>query len=371
MTNEERKNYLISWHRLLMAHHDAAEVDRIPDWQAIRGYKGFLEAFFERLYPLLPKKLYRYRSFGPHELENLRNGTAWFSHPDQFDDSLDTALNIDLEAEIEEVLGPNGDKNLKREFSISFITYLLKKAGVPAGRELVAEAFSKTEQSGFNEGMMEFFEAYLDADTSKLLLNQTNEQLDSICTDELKEAVLGWLDNYQDSNRKIRASVYELCLAEESDNDVMWGRYAQNCTGFCIEYEIPPDTFAGAMALSNLFPIYYGEKEKIRLVDILQNGVFNLDGGAIFEGIAQSDYEKMHVSSYTKSKKWEFQKEWRVTYGDSNLQSFPFATAIILGESIEENNRDSLIAVAREKGLRIYQRKLNRSGSRIIYEKVE
>ena len=349
-----------------MRHHDATQADLIPDGEALGAYKELLDEFFRILYPSQPKKFFRYRKFSDLELENLRNGTAWFSHPDQFDDSLDSALNVDLEAEIDEMLGPNGDEELKKRFSVSFVAYLLKQFGIQVNPELISEAFEKTESSGFDVGLLNFFEKYLDQDTSQMLLAQTKGTLDNVCNDKLKEAVLGWVNNFQDSNRKIRAALFELCLAEEGDNDAMWGTYADNCKGFCIQYEIPPSTVHGAMILSNLFPIYYGEKERIRLSDILRRGVFNLNQEMVVEGIAQSDYEVMHLSSYTKSPIWEFQKEWRVTYGDKNLQPFPYATAVILGERMEEQPKEKLINLAREVGLTVYQRKLNTSGSKII-----
>jgi|GEM_PF-1763241 len=370
MTNEEKREYVRTWYRLLMKHHAAAQDDLLPDQEVIASYQDFLAEFSGALYPLQPKKFYRYRTFSECELKNLRNGTAWFSCPEQFDDSVDSTLNIDLEAELAEILGPNGDAELRKRFVVSYLEYQLKKVGIQVNRELIKEAVEKMDSLGFEKGATSFFGKYLGDEDSRQLTKQTEVVLDSICNDELKEAVLGWIQNYQDTNKKIRASMFTLCLAEEGDNDVMWGRYAGACEGFCIQYEIPPTTAHAQLVLSNMLPIYYGEKPAIRLGDILKDGVFNPNGETVIHGIRQSDYENMYVSIYTKSPGWSFQKEWRVTYGKENLQPFPYATALILGEKMPEDHKEKLIEIAKEKGLSVFERRLNSSGSKVICEKL-
>lgn len=367
MNNDEKRDYLTLWHTLLMSHHGAVEVDQIPDWEALAGFKDFYEDSMKILYPRLPKKFFRYRKCKQTEFENLKNGTAWFSHPDQFDDSLDTSLNMDLEEEVKEL--ENNDE-LRIEFLTSLTLSLLEKAGIPANRELVMEAMTKTDKQGFELGLSSFLKSHLDSETSDLIADRTKSGVECICDDKMKKNVQEWCENWQDSNKKMRESVFDLCLVEEYDNDAMWGTYSDNCTGFCIQYEIEPNSELGVMTLANIFPIYYGEKEKIRFVDLLMHGMLNSDGEMVIGGITKSDYEKMHISSYTKSPIWSFQKEWRVTYGKTNLQPFPFATGLILGERIKEEDKNELIKIAQDKGLTVYQRKLNRSGSKIIYEKI-
>ena len=53
-----------------------------------------------------------------------------------------------------------------------------------------------------------------------------------------------------------------------------------------------------------------------------------------------------------------------------NLQKFPFIKSIILGERISEDNAKKLIDIAKKKNILIYQRKINKSGSKIIVEKI-
>lgn len=90
-------------------------------------------------------------------------------------------------------------------------------------------------------------------------------------------------------------------------------------------------------------------------------------------GFSLNDYSKWFLSSHTKDPSYHFQKEWRITFTEEmggNKQSFPFAKAIILGEKISIVDKEKLVEVARKKNLRVFQRKLNISGSKVITEEL-
>ena len=77
--------------------------------------------------------------------------------------------------------------------------------------------------------------------------------------------------------------------------------------------------------------------------------------------------------TYTKDPSYQFQKEWRITFTEDmggNKQSFPFAKALILGEKISDADKVKLVEIARKKNLRVFQRKLNISGSKVIMEQI-
>ena len=185
-----------------------------------------------------------------------------------------------------------------------------------------------------------------------------------------KEAIEGFLKIYLDFNNKLRKESFVFCLAEEGNNQAMWETYADDATGFCIEYQIPNDTFLGQRMLMNLLPIYYGEKESINFFDVLVKG---LTAEKQVNGISYEDYEKWFLSSYTKDPSYAFQKEGRIVFAQDmggNKQFFPFVKSIILGEKISEKNKKILVDLANKKGFEIYQRKLNLSGSKIMIVKL-
>lgn len=69
-------------------------------------------------------------------------------------------------------------------------------------------------------------------------------------------------------------------------------------------------------------------------------------------GISFEDYQKWFLSTYTKDKMYEFQKEWRITFDKrmcGNLQQFPFIKSIILGERISDEYANRLIEISKRK----------------------
>jgi hypothetical protein len=109
----------------------------------------------------------------------------------------------------------------------------------------------------------------------------------------------------------------------------------------------------------------------IRFFDLLIRGLYGKDK---IHGITHDDYREWFISSNTKDSTFAFQKEWRITFDSSmggNLQAFPFATSIILGERISPDNAKKLTEIAERKGLRLYRRKISKTGSSIEVENTE
>lgn len=167
-----------------------------------------------------------------------------------------------------------------------------------------------------------------------------------------KDAIEGFLKTYLDFNNRLRNESFVFCLAEEENNQALWETYADGAAGFCIEYQIPSESFLGQRMLMNLLPIYYGEKEPLKFFDILVKG---LTSNNQVNDISYEDYERWLLSSYTKDPSYPFQKEWRIVFTEDmggNKQSFPFVKSIILGEKMTEENKKYLLIWQKEKVLK-------------------
>ena len=201
-------------------------------------------------------------------------------------------------------------------------------------------------------------------------IGRLKENTNKVVNENVLVSVKGFLTYYLDLNKRMRNEAFIFSLAEESDNQAMWGLYADESKGFCIEYSFPRDDFLGQRMLLNLFPIYYGEKPLIKFFDVLIKGLYAQNN---INGISYDDYQDWFLSAYTKDKTYEFQKEWRITFDKrmgGNLQQFPFAKSIILGERISEENKSRLIEIAKKKGLDVYQRNINKTGSKVIVTRI-
>ena len=368
MTNEEKKQFILDVHRQYMKKrpYDGDFPIETKKKKEDQLWDAFSKLFLDRI----PKKLYKYREFTKYNIENLENDIAWFSKPSDFGDIVDFTLNTDIESEMKEFEN-NLEVHVKR-VAIAIINYWLAPYGQTVDETMVDAVLPLFNENGEVEenDAKSFLSLMLPEYASDKYAKQLTWSTKLSNQDTVKEAIMGFLNVYLDFNKRIRNGTYVFCLAEENNNQAMWETYADNASGFCVEYEIPNNTFLGQRMLMNLLPIYYGEKEPVKFFDILVRG---LSTKHQINGISFEDYEKWFLSSYTKDPSYSFQKEWRIAFTEDmggNKQLFPFVKSIILGEKISEDNKKTLVDLAKRKGFEIYQRKLNASGSKIVVVKL-
>lgn len=372
MTNEEKLEYIKESQAFTMRNRlwDKPELS-LEELKALDD--NCWREFSQTLLPRIPKVLYRYRPFNEHSLDELKNGYAWFSNPADFDDGTDSALNTDIESEIKEI-----DKSPSE-----MLSSLAHAIIIPQYRSIAGHDPDKERLKNLVELWLD---GKLNIDTIKHVIANANPEVspeppeevlarlnESKATQFIEKTLRAFLEFYMSINERIRSNLLCLCLAEEHDNDVMWAKYAGERSGFCVGYEIATTSFLGQRALMMLSPVYYGEKKPLRFFDILIDGI-NAHENDQINGWTTKTYEDMHVASLTKDPKWSFQKEWRVVFSPeagNNKQPFPFVKSIYIGEKMEKDHRQELIALAKEKGWALFERKLNKSGSKIIYQSVE
>ena len=88
------------------------------------------------------------------------------------------------------------------------------------------------------------------------------------------------------------------CFTTENSNHLMWSHYADGHKGFCLEF----DTRKCKLLSEKLFPVTYSDEFPIikEFDEIIPNGVLR------------------------KTKKWEYEKEWRLIIGGSGNCHLPY-----------------------------------------------
>lgn len=374
MNNNQKKTFITNYHKLCIRYNIPYGITCSKE-QLYENDSKLWEEFKKSLLHSQPKYLYKYRKVDEYSIENLKNDTVWFSHPSKFDDTLDTSINIDIKQEMKEF--QQNEMLYYRRLSIAMIYKFFKDKKIKFKDDM--DSLVKTYLTYFDEeGRLDRYKSfrYLKLHYPKLTINQINQINEIISTPlnkETEEAISGYLSNFLNINSKIKSEACTFCLAEENDNSAMWGTYADNSQGFCIEYEIPADDISAQRMRINLLPIYYGKKRQFKFFDFLVEGLYSLDKDTIY-GISKKDYRNIFLSLYTKSLEWLFQKEWRIVLGKEVTEKnvhFPYARSIILGERISKKNEQTLIDIARSKRLKIYKRKFNESQSKIVIEEIE
>lgn len=141
------------------------------------------------------------------------------------------------------------------------------------------------------------------------------------------------------------------CLCTSYKNRLMWSHYADSHKGFCIEYDFSEPE---AEVLSKLpLPVFYSENRPlVPWKAAIDNSVENMEEA----------YAEIMMGLLTKDKEWEYENEWRILIGATEDSEFkmPRVSCIYLGASIEKENRDKVIAIAKERNIPVKQMKVDR-----------
>lgn len=98
MTNEEKKEFIIGVHSLFMKlrpYDGCVSVTEIKEKE-----DALWNAYSEKFYSLIPKSLYKYRKADNRAISNFENDKAWFCCPMDFDDTVDSTINNDIDLDL-------------------------------------------------------------------------------------------------------------------------------------------------------------------------------------------------------------------------------------------------------------------------------
>lgn len=143
------------------------------------------------------------------------------------------------------------------------------------------------------------------------------------------------------------------CFSENLFNFPMWGNYAGNRTGFCVEYSLENEKIDDYY-FDRFYPVIYLDRkfnfEKI--FEILLPKTFN--GETPPQSVLLLLYSLLgsikHIS-------WSYEKEWRYIIPlKFKEQDFPFrVNAIYLGDKFDTGNYDRMKEIAKKLNCELYQ----------------
>ena len=213
---------------------------------------------------LPPDKLYRYRCFNAYTDSELFDGEVHLNTPDKFNDPYDTFFEGYLNAFINE-----------------------------------------TGMNKHNDGK--------DIDITEGILINEDGRIEK-ADEAFKKTLKGWHNNF-----------HIACFSEKLDSLPMWAHYANNHTGYVIEYNTSK---MPEYILQNFYHMIYIEDSK----KFLNDNIRNIKG--------------LIPYSLLKSKEWEYEYEWRYVELGHNvsetLQLKEYITNIYLGINCTLSNNKML-----------------------------
>ena len=321
------------------------------------GVEETQKTFFDYKNEHLPDSLYKFFPPTIHSLISIQSQSVYLSSPRNFNDPFDSYVCIETD---------------------SFVKlFLLKEL---KNRGLVSKTHSEN-----NISEQEYWEIYHSWSKDEEMLrniyypNRTsfastifkigkskNEEfrknIDQIRLDAQRECSRK-IDNIR--NMQFRISCFSNFQSESEllSNTTMWSHYSANHNGFCIKYSLDFQQMENKNSIiCGLFPVTYtANVPKISPRELLrlryENGKLMLN-----KHVLKTTYKSLT----TKSKFWNYEKEWRLIIGDRNSEiilnnAIPFLKidTIYLGCRIEPNFKKHLIHFAADNDIKVYQTKQN------------
>ena len=303
----------------------------------------------------IPDKLYRFRSISERSLSALYNDELWFANGTQMNDDFDARLYYDKKKIVDWL-----KLSMLEDGRLMPVVTAMTLGKVPSEiNDLVPTSFIPMLRSLSEEQVKN-----LSLETFQYVLNHLDTELKKI--------------TYQ-----VQSGTKFACFTSKIDSDMMWGQYADNATGFAVEYEFGSNNIVSyyderdknALAFGQLFPVLY-DNERIDTTDYAKY-LFQIqillrlanDKGVpiptdLIGKIVQCPDEFMATKlALCKSLEWKQEDEWRMFYVTNHpmwtMEQNSFVhqkiSAIYLGRKIGNIYQKIITEMAIEKKIPVYK----------------
>lgn len=301
------------WHALLSLNSD----------DAINGIT-LLESAIQ-----YPKSLYKFRPVSLSSLDNLQNNKLFFSSADKYDDPFDSFMYINTQ-QVEDEL-----------------TTISKSGGPPKElKDLFSSIFSISSE-------------------------QIDLAISSLDFEKVKNKIFSLL---RDTQKTVQSDMQSICFSEDGMNEQLWLKYADNHSGFVLEYNLADSStflcgkneeckkcLAGRLYYPT-YPVYYSS-EKYNATAFARNTIIVQAITSLFSAPIQSQLLQMVSPSLwereritlCKKKCHEHDEEWRMIYPGFKTDKRPFIcwrpSSVTLGMKMEQRSRNLVITLSKIAGI--------------------
>ena len=156
----------------------------------------------------------------------------------------------------------------------------------------------------------------------------------------------------QEMSKMIDGLFYVVSLCNDFKNRLMWSHYADNHSGFCIEYDFSKEKGINQNLLT--LPVIYSKvRPKFPWKAFMDAKNLNTEEASA----------EIMLSVLTKDDVWSYENEWRilvpVKLGEENIQAPPIS-CIYLGALCNEQNKATIISIANKLKVPVKQMVVDR-----------
>ena len=336
----------------------------------------------ERLSFVPHKKLYKFRTCTEKNFNTLEENCIWMSPGDSFPDLFDCTINIDFFRNQKEIKAWLNEEFPVLCFELSKKVFEDRGISVPYTHSDFME-YTTTCLDNKGNPIPEKEENFLRAHASPEELAQMNDILDQLKTlrkrfaeheDTMFTAIV---DAINQVRTQMRSKMLIYCMTEHYDNHSLWENYANNYSGFCVEYDFSrygERDFDDYKNLVFLLPMTYRQtKPYFDIVPFFDGAIRgSIYGDSTWKTNPELNTD-LNMQLYYKRKEYSFEREWRFSINNAgnNKQYFPFVKAIYAGKDISSENLNRLHTIAKKLSVPVYRQTTNRYRNGFDYILVE
>ena len=312
------------------------------------------------------KKLYRYRKCTDRELLMLEKNSIWLSDPRSFPDMFDATMPVE-----------NMDY---LDFEYAF--YCMQELAYKALQNVAEEDGQPVpDKDSFYAAMYRTMEEY---DTQEKLDAKLLELLGKEEYYEMRKKALPSLDFSKPIERTReflsllpqapRNSLAIASFTTRNDNRNMWENYAQNYTGFCVEYDfsnvIRNLDSRNSWDVLHLLPIKYYRKRPLFDYDKILHELINADVNHGDFHLDGDDFLAQYYRAITaKLYDYRAEQEWRLVLKKENIgeYEFPYAKKVFIGKDMSIDGAKRVREVADKLNIPAFVQTINKDADGFEY----
>jgi len=276
----------------------------------------------------LPKRIYKYRRDCTNSRRNLETDTVWLSSPEAYNDPYDCWFRLSQD----DLLAALGSRLVDK-----LVTGENLQGIVPA------EQIENAKRS--RDPLKTIADHIPDSSSAWGGLKQRVE----LCSRQAQGVVERTTSAVQPWRK-----LTKLCsFSAINDSLLMWGHYADNHRGFCVEYDLE-GLEADHSLRRTLYPVIYTNEiydltPWVRTLASPDRGGFNV--------------ELPILCVIHKCDEWKYEEEWRKVWVTSTVEPdqnllVPTPARVFLGSKMEAAKVEELRAICSYKGIEVWQMRL-------------
>ncbi|MBK0351061.1 DUF2971 domain-containing protein [Leclercia adecarboxylata] len=307
----------------------------------------------------IPSVLYKYKAFSINSLDSLINDTVYLADPITFNDPFDCKPSIQMDLtdldKLREITAKLMlDTQIRELFALksSVMRYIEHQQLTKSySYRNLDKHDDQTFLKKFDQYRKDIRNEYVNfeaAQIEKLRIDIVNflEHLEDSITPNMNHIAVEMYEDLISKELVVSRNIGVLSLAKENNCPLMWSHYSDDHQGFCCAYRLPSD------------PNNFASDKKLKPVDY--DGVRCVSTSQLYKLANDSANVKSVINNaiyYVKSKKWEYEKEYRMI-GKPGLQKSPFILeSIYFGLRCKESVKLSIMSALakRESTVQFYQ----------------